>query len=59
MIDFNEYTFLKDLLTDEDKLQDYLNFLHIQNVKAQSTHTFTLDEVKKQLEIENSSCPLL
>jgi hypothetical protein len=49
VLDFDEYTRVKELLEDEEKLEDYLDFLHIQKVKAQITQTFTLDEVKKQL----------
>ena len=49
VIDFDEYTRIKELLEDEEKLQDYLDFLHIQRVKSQSTQTFTLDEVKTEL----------
>jgi hypothetical protein len=49
VIDFDEYTFLKDLLVDEEKLQDYLDFLHIQHVKGQTQQIFTLDDVKKEV----------
>lgn len=52
VIDFEEYTRIKELLLDEEKLEDYLDFLHIQNVKTQSQQTYTLDEVKQQLEID-------
>ena len=50
VIDFEEYMRLKELLFNEEQLEDYLDFLHIQNVKAQSTQTYTFDEVKQQLE---------
>ncbi len=49
VIDFDEYAFLKNLLADEEKLQDYLDFLHIQHVKVQTQQTFTLDDVRKEL----------
>ena len=42
---------LKALLTDAEKLEDYLDFLHIQRVKAQSPQRMTLDDVKRQLEL--------
>ncbi len=51
VIDFEEYIRLKELLLDKGKLEDYLDFLHIQHVKAQSKQTYTLDEVKQQVGI--------
>lgn len=49
---FKKYLFLKNLLSDEGKLADYLDYLHIQKVKRQSTRRFTLAEVKRELGIE-------
>jgi len=49
VIHFQEYLNIKDLLSDESKLQDYLDYLHIQNVKKQTQKMFNLDEVKQQL----------
>jgi len=46
------YVFLKGLLSDREKLADYLDYLHIQKVKRQSTRRFTLAEVKRELGIE-------
>ncbi len=36
---------------DESKLQDYLDYLHIQKVKKQTQKMFSLDEVKQQLSL--------
>ncbi len=52
VIPFAEYTFIKELLTDEVKLADYLDYLHMQNVKATSQQRFSLSEVKKSLDLE-------
>jgi len=49
VIDFQEYLYIKSLLSDQEKLEDYLDYLHIQQVKKQSTEIFTLDEVKQKL----------
>ena len=49
VIDFQEYLYIKSLLSDQEKLEDYLDYLHIQQVKKQSTEVFTLDEVKQEL----------
>ena len=51
IIEFEEYTQLKALLTDAEQLEDYLDFLHIQQVKAQHPHRVSLDDVKHQLEL--------
>ena len=49
VIPFQEYLYLKELLSDADKLADYLDYLHIQQVKQQSKKHFTLEEVKREL----------
>ena len=51
IIEFEEYTQLKALLTDAEQLEDYLDFLHIQQVKAQHPQRVSLDDVKHQLEL--------
>ena len=51
IIEFEEYTQLKALLTDAEKLEDYLDFLHIQQVKTQHPQRVSLDDVKHQLEL--------
>ena len=51
IIEFEEYTQLKALLTDAEKLEDYLDFLHIQQVKTQHPQRVSLDDVKRQLEL--------
>ena len=47
IIEFEEYTQLKALLTDAEKLEDYLDFLHIQQVKTQHPQRVSLDDVKR------------
>jgi hypothetical protein len=49
VIDFEEYQFLKMLLSDEEQLEDYLDHLHIQKIKQQTTKRYTLEEVKNIL----------
>ena len=49
VIPFQEYLYLKELLSDAAKLADYLDYLHIQQVKQQSKKYFTLEEVKREL----------
>lgn len=40
---------LKKLLSDSEKLEDYLDFLHLLKVKAQTTQRMPLEEAKRQL----------
>ena len=49
VISYDEFLRLKDLLADEAKLENYLDYLHIQNVKKQSKENFSLEEVKAEL----------
>jgi len=51
VINFQEYLNVKDLLSDESKLQDYLDYLHVQKIKQQTKKMFSLDEVKHQLSL--------
>lgn len=49
VLDFSEFIRIKELLNDEEELEDYLDYLHMQKVKAESKKSFTLEEVKKEL----------
>jgi hypothetical protein len=53
VIDFDEYLSIKELLSSEDKLQDYLDYLHIQKVKQQNPQRLTLDQIKQSLFVES------
>jgi hypothetical protein len=52
LIPFVEYLQLKELLADEEKLADYLDYLHMQKVKARAQQRFSLADVKRELAIE-------
>ncbi len=49
VIPYEEYLFLRDLLNDQEKLEDYLDYLHVQQVKAESSVRYSLEEVKSML----------
>ena len=49
VIAFEEYVHLKELLSDMEKLEDYLDYLHIQKVKKQTQKTLSLEEVRREL----------
>ncbi len=49
VIPFDEYVALRELLSDEEKRADYLDYLHAQRVKAQESQRYTLAEVKTAL----------
>lgn len=52
VIPFEEYQQLKELLTDPDKLADYLDYLHMQQVKAQDSTRLSLEQVKTKLSMD-------
>ncbi len=49
VISYDEFLRLKELLNDEKRLENYLEYIHIQNVKKRSKEKFTLEEVKAEL----------
>lgn len=49
VIPFAEFEEIKALLTNPDKLADYLDYLHMQQVKAQSPARLSLAQVKAAL----------
>ncbi|MBE2202306.1 MAG: hypothetical protein IAE79_27090 [Anaerolinea sp.] len=51
VIPYQEYLFLKEILFDEEKLADYLDYLHTQRVKKQSSKRLSLAEVKELLNL--------
>lgn len=52
VIPIDDYLFLKELLNDEEKLANYLDYLHMQRVKAQSRERLSLAEVKQALALD-------
>jgi hypothetical protein len=46
VLDFDDYLSIKALLSEPEKLEDYLDYLHMQAVKKSSAKRFTLEEVK-------------
>jgi hypothetical protein len=51
-ISYQEYLSLKTILLDEEKLADYLDYLHASRVKKQSARRFSLAEAKEILALE-------
>ncbi len=49
VIEFEEFQYIKSLLFDEGKLEDYLDYLHMQTVKQQSGKRLSLEEVRQAL----------
>lgn len=49
VIPYDEYLMLIELLSDEDSLADYLDYLHLQRVKASDSPIHTMDEVRRIL----------
>ncbi|MFZ2168954.1 MAG: hypothetical protein WAW61_04870 [Methylococcaceae bacterium] len=51
VIDFEEYLSIKALLSEPEKLADYLDYLHMQTVKQASSKRFTLTEIKQACDL--------
>lgn len=51
VLDFDEYLSIKALLSEPEKLEDYLDYLHMQAVKQTSSKRFTLAEVKQAFDL--------
>jgi hypothetical protein len=51
VIDFEEYLSIKTLLSEPEKLADYLDYLHMQAVKQASSKRFNLAEVKQACDL--------
>ena len=46
---YEDYLFLRELLNDQEKLEDYLDYLHLEQVKAECSVRYSLKEVKRML----------
>ncbi len=49
IIPYAEFLQIKQLLSDEELLTDYLDYLHAQTVKEETEEYFTLAEVRELL----------
>lgn len=49
VIPIEEYLFLKEMLSDEEKLADYLDYLHMQRVKKDTAVRLSIDDVRQAL----------
>lgn len=49
VIPYQEFLQLRDLLRDEERLEDYLDYLHIQRVKQEDPMFHSLTDVKAEL----------
>lgn len=52
IISYEEFLFLRELLNDEEKLADYLDYLHAKQVKADSSERFNFEEVLAALGLD-------
>jgi len=51
VIDFEEYLSIKALLSEPEKLEAYLDYLHMQAIKKISSKRFTVAEVKQACDL--------
>jgi hypothetical protein len=49
VIDFSDFKEIKELFNSTEKLQDFLDYLHIQEVKSKQEKKFSLEDVKKEI----------
>ena len=49
---YEDYLFLREILNDQEKLEDYLDYLHLEQVKSESSVRYSLEEVKQMLDME-------
>ena len=49
IIDFEEFQYIKSLLLNEEKLEDYLDYMHMQKVKEQSKKRLSFAEIQQTL----------
>lgn len=52
VIPFEEYQELKELLASPEKLADYLDYLHMKQIKLEDEARLTLEQVKAELSLE-------
>jgi hypothetical protein len=51
VIDFNEFKQAKEIISNTEKLQDYLDYLHIQDLKKQEEKVYSLNVAMSELGI--------
>ena len=47
VIDYSELVDLKLLLGDPEKLEDYLDYIHIQQIKSENKEYVSIEEIEK------------
>jgi hypothetical protein len=50
VIDFAEFSEVRELLTNTEKLEEYLDYLHMQKIKMKNEKMYSLDEAKQLLD---------
>ncbi len=51
IIDIAEFQKVRELLSNAEKLQDYLDYLHIQEVKNKKDKMYSIEEAKNMLNL--------
>ena len=49
VVDFSEFSKVKEIFSSTQKLQDYLDYIHIQELKMKNERKYTLNEAKIEL----------
>jgi hypothetical protein len=49
VIDYSEFKQIKELISSTEKLQDYLDYIHIKELKKKNEKQYSLKEARKEL----------
>ena len=49
VIDFSEFKKIREIFSSTENLQNYLDYLHIQNVKNKGGKKYSLEDAKKEI----------
>ena len=54
VIPYTEYLLVKELLSNQDKLADYLDYLHMEQIKQNDKQRLSLAAVRQALELDTA-----
>ena len=49
VVDYDEFTMVKEVFNNPEKLEDYLDYLHVQKIKSKNEKRYTLEEVMSEI----------
>ncbi len=49
VVDYDEFTMVKEVFDNPQKLEDYLDFLHVQKIKSKNEKRYTSEEAINEI----------